>query len=226
MENENLRFSKLEWYKPRDTEIVVIGGAGGIGSWLALFLARANFEVFLVDFDRFEAHNLSGQFAKKSNINMMKTTAVAQNIADFTSNEISTIENRIDENFSTNEFMFSAFDNMQARKDMFKVWKKSWNRENKPLFIDGRLAAEYFQIFCVTPETADRYEKEYLFEDSEVPDAPCSMQQTSHTAAMIAAHMTGFFTNHIANIYMRNKTREVPFYYEYVIPINATINHG
>jgi len=41
---------------------------------------------------------------------------------------------------------------------------------------------------------------------------------------MIASHMTAFFTNHIANIIERNYIREVPFYYEYFIPINLTEN--
>jgi len=224
MENENLRFRGLEWYKNINPEIVVIGGAGGIGSWLSLFLARANFEVILVDFDIFEEHNLSGQFAKKSNIGTEKSVAVAANIAEYTSNEITALVERITPEFSTHDFMFSAFDNMTARKDMFSVWKRSWNSINRPLFIDGRLAAEYFQILCVTPETADEYERRFLFEDNEAADAPCSMQQTSHTAAMIAAHMVGFFTNHITNICMKKEVRDVPFYFEYVIPINTTIN--
>ena len=41
--------------------------------------------------------------------------------------------------------------------------------------------------------------KKTLFEDSEVPDLPCTMKQTSHIAAMIATHITSLFLNYITN---------------------------
>lgn len=223
MERENLRFQGLDWYSADNPETVVIGGAGGIGSFLAFFLARANFKVILIDFDTIEEHNLGGQFFRKSQTGSNKVTGVASNISLFSSNDICAQVLHVTESTPTHDFMFSAFDNMSARKILFNVWKKSWNSINRPLFIDGRLNAEHFQIFCVTPETADKYEKEYLFEDSEVEDAPCSAQQTTHTAAMIAGHMTGFFTNHVTNIHLRNNVKEIPFQYEYLTPMNLTV---
>ena len=85
-----------------------------------------------------------------------------------------------------------------------------------------RLTMEQLQIFCVTPDRIEEYEREHLFDDSEVEDAPCTMKQTSHSAAMIASHMVGLFTNHITNIYEREIIRDIPFYYEYFIPITLT----
>ena len=81
---------------------------------------------------------------------------------------------------------------------------------------------EQLQIFCVTPDRIEEYERDHLFDDSEVEDAPCTMKQTSHSAAMIASHMVGLFTNHITNIYEREIIRDIPFYYEYFIPITLT----
>ena len=81
---------------------------------------------------------------------------------------------------------------------------------------------EQLQIFCVTPDKIEEYEQEHLFDDSEVEDAPCTMKQTSHSAAMIASHMVGSFTNHITNIYERELIRDVPFYYEFFIPVTLT----
>ena len=60
----------------------------------------------------------------------------------------------------------------------------------------------------------------HLFDDTEVQDAPCTMKQTSHSAAMIASHMVGFFTNHMTNNAVEEKDRTVPFFWEYFIPIN------
>ena len=224
MERENLRFQGLDWYSQDNAPVVVVGGAGGIGSWLSFFLARANFNVTLTDFDTVEEHNIGGQLFKRSQIGKYKAEAVGRNVSEFSTNTINAQTVKITEETATHEFMFSAFDNMDARRAMFKVWKRSWNNMNRPIFIDGRLNAEQFQIFCVTPENADEYERIHLFNDSEVEDAPCSAQQTTHTAAMIAGHMVGFFTNHITNINLREEVREIPFMYEYFTPMNLTVS--
>ena len=224
MERENLRFQGLDWYSQDDAPVVVVGGAGGIGSWLSFFLARANFNVILSDFDTVEEHNIGGQLFKRDQIGRYKAEAVGRNVSEFSTNTINAQIVKITEETATHEFMFSAFDNMDARRAMFKVWKRSWNSINRPIFIDGRLNAEQFQIFCVTPENADEYERIHLFNDSEVEDAPCSAQQTTHTAAMIAGHMVGFFTNHITNINLRDEVREIPFMYEYFTPMNLTVS--
>ena len=224
MERENLRFQGLDWYSQDNAPVVVVGGAGGIGSWLSFFLARANFNVILSDFDTVEEHNIGGQLFKRNQIGMYKAEAVGRNVSEFSTNTINAQIVKITEETATHEFMFSAFDNMDARRAMFKVWKRSWNNMNRPIFIDGRLNAEQFQIFCVTPENADEYERIHLFNDSEVEDAPCSAQQTTHTAAMIAGHMVGFFTNHITNINLRDEVREIPFMYEYFTPMNLTVS--
>ena len=224
MERENLRFQGLDWYSQDNAPVVVVGGAGGIGSWLSFFLARANFNVTLADFDTVEEHNIGGQLFKRSQIGKYKAEAVGRNVSEFSTNTINAQIVKITEETATHEFMFSAFDNMDARRAMFKVWKRSWNSMNRPIFIDGRLNAEQFQIFCVTPENADEYERIHLFNDSEVEDAPCSAQQTTHTAAMIAGHMVGFFTNHITNINLREEVREIPFMYEYFTPMNLTVS--
>lgn len=219
------RFKDAPWYSNTNAESVMIGGAGGIGSWLTFFISRAGFKPILYDFDRIEAHNLGGQLFKSSDIGLYKVEAVRRLVKDFCDTEISILSEPITRNSPYHYFMFSAFDNMEARKIMFDLWKKSHsNCPVTPLYIDGRLEAEQLQIFCVTPENMHIYEERFLFEDSLIEDLPCSFRQTSHTAAMIAAHMTGFFTNHITNINERETVRSVPFYYEYFIPIDLTEN--
>jgi hypothetical protein len=216
------RFRDAPWF-PENEEFCMIGGAGGIGSWLTFFLSKAGFKPIVYDFDIIEEHNLGGQLFRVSDVNSNKVDALAQIVNTFCGVEISTFTQRIDINSPTHHFCFSAFDNMKARKDFFKVWKKSIEDcPVTPIFIDGRLTMEQLQIFSVTPKTMDKYEQEHLFNDSEVEDAPCTMRQTSHTAAMIAAHMTSIFTNHITNIYERATVRDVPFYYEFFTPVNLT----
>lgn len=192
-------------------------------SWLCYFLTKIGFRVNLYDFDTVEDHNLGGQLFRQEDLGKLKVNAVHNVVKTFCNGTLSTFNERVTLNTMTHHFMFSAFDNMEARTALFNVWKKSWSVTPNgiiPIFIDGRLEIEQLQIFCVTPENADRYEKEHLFHDSVVEEAPCTMKQTSHTAAMIGTLMTSYFTNHIANIYSKETIREVPFYYEFVVPMN------
>lgn len=237
-ETQSSRFKDAPWF-PKEETHVVIGGAGGIGSWLALMLTRAGFNPIVYDFDVLEEHNMGGQLYPKCEIGSPKVTALQSILIEFADTRGTMLTERFTKDSMQSHYMFSAFDNMQARKDMFEAWCKfveEWKDYNDaincgeaeaigneykqvPVFIDGRLTAEQMQIFCVTPDRIEDY-KRHLFDDSEVPDAPCTMKQTSHSAAMIASHMTGFFTNHFTNNQVGEKDRIVPFYWEYFIPIN------
>ena len=231
------RFKDAPWF-PKEETNVIVGGAGGIGSWLTLMLSRAGFFPIVYDFDILEEHNLAGQLYTKSDAEAMvpKVDALRGLCKQFADTDITVMNERYTKDSMSHHYVFSAFDNMQARKDMFAAWKeyvKEWEdfkdiadaahipniSLSEPIFIDGRLTAEQMQIFCVTPDKIEEYEK-HLFDDTEVQDAPCTMKQTSHSAAMIASHMVGFFTNHMTNNAVKDKDRTVPFFWEYFIPIN------
>jgi hypothetical protein len=224
--SQQARFKDAPWF-PKNNEICVIGGAGGIGSWLTYFLSKMGFNIHLYDFDVVEEHNLGGQLFLQQDLGFLKVDAVKKVIEKFSTAQISIFAEKITPFSLPHYYMFSAFDNMEARNSLFQVWKKSWVNVQlpegiTPIFIDGRLEMEQLQIFCVTPQTAHKYDIEHLFSDSVVEEAPCTMKQTSHTAAMIGSLMASFFTNHIANTYAKETIREVPFYYEFVVPMNYT----
>jgi molybdopterin/thiamine biosynthesis adenylyltransferase len=214
------RLKDAPWLKTdKETPTVIIGGAGGIGTWLTLLLVRAGFATYVYDFDTVEHHNMGGQLFKKSDLSKYKVDALKATVQEFTEDFISVNTTAYTNTSMTSLEMFSAFDNMLARKVMFENWKTKQSDLPGAIFIDGRLTAEQMQIFCVTKDKIEEYEK-HLFDDSEVADAPCTFKQTSHSAAMIASHMVGFFTNHITNVMEDNTDRNVPFYWEYYIPID------
>ena len=222
--SQQSRFKDAPWF-PKNNEICLVGGAGGIGSWLCFFLTKIGFKVNVYDFDTVEDHNLGGQLFQQKDIGKAKVNAIASIIDDFCGSRLSTFNERITSTTPHHYYSFSAFDNMEARRTLFMNWKQSWGSVDDirvPIFIDGRLEIEQLQIFCVTPANADKYEREHLFHDSAVEEAPCTMKQTSHTAAMIGSLMSAFFTNHITNVYLGETLREVPFYYEFVVPMNFT----
>lgn len=225
MKDSLTRFKDASWLGAE--EVVIIGGAGGISSWLTLLLARANFIPMVYDFDRLEPHNLGGQLFPASGLGKLKVDVLAEVVKNFAEVDIWTMNEKYDMTSTSGKFVFSGFDNMQARKDMFTLWVNyvANEAENKSecVFIDGRLSAEQLQIFCITgddqPHIAE-YAQTHIFADSEVPDAPCTMKQTSHAAAIIAGMMVGYFTNHVHNFRTKTKSRFVPFQKEYFIPLD------
>lgn len=228
MEQEKrlMRFKDASWLGQE--EKCIVGGAGGISSWLAFMLARANFLPFIYDFDTLEEHNLGGQLFPFSGIGQLKVDVLAKVIKDFTGVDIWTSDKKYTLTSETGKIVFSGFDNMKARSDMFRLWTKyvlttpDLNK-SECIYLDGRLLAEQMQIFCIVGDKTDNmfeYKNTHLFSDEDVPDGPCTMRQTSHAAAIIAGIMTGLFTNHIHNVRTKTKSRRVPFKTEYFIPLN------
>lgn len=225
---ETTRFKDLPWVNNSKINTIV-GGAGGIGSWLVLFLNRADFNTTVYDFDTVEQFNLAGQIYAKEHIGCLKIECLEQIVNYFTGKTITGISEKFNKDSMRHTYMFSGFDNMQAREDMFYLWCEQVNNwkvlkedcpENNletPLFIDGRLSAENMEIYCVTPDRIEDYKKT-LFKDNEVEPMPCTAKQTTHSAAMIASHMVAFFTNHITNNI--SKERNVPFRWFYFIPLD------
>jgi len=202
-----LWFSKIDDYKIP----IIIGGVGGIGSWLTLLLSRvvsSETPIIIYDMDTVEDVNLAGQLYKIGDIGRDKTLAVKRMVEEFSRGTNIITEGRYDSSSLSSPVMFSAFDNMKARRIMFDNWKKDATGYKDSIFIDGRLLAEQLQVFFVTPERIPLYEK-HLFDDSEVADLSCSYKQTSHFAAAIAAKMVQGFTN-----WFVQDTAELPFFYE------------
>lgn len=207
------RFKDSPWFN-QTLPPIIVGGAGGIGSWFMILLTRTgDHKIMLMDPDIVEDSNLAGQFYTESDIGKTKVGAV--------SNHVDTMSGKKPNLFYTTDrylpdspvspIMVSCFDNMQAREDMFRNWEK---QDNPKLFIDGRMNAEAFQLFAVTPKNTLRYD-DHLYDDAKVPDLPCSFKATSHTAAMLAGKMVAVLNNWVCLEYDTDPTREIPFFIKY-----------
>ena len=203
------RFSDLMWYDPNDPPHALVGGVGGIGSWLSFLLGRMGCNLYLFDNDEIDETNMGGQLYQSGQIGMSKVEAASMNIYSFSNNSNIETFSKYTEESEACPITFSCFDNMKSRKIMFDTWAE--NHDGNGIFIDGRMLAESFQIYAVIPGREDRY-RETLFDDSEVEEQPCSAKATSHTAAMIAGMMVGIFTNYMSNIKTEMDLREVPFF--------------
>ena len=157
---------------------------------------------------------MAGQLFRTQDIGKLKVTAIKEIVKDFSGYERITVQpDRYDPEALRSPVMFSCFDNMVARKDMFENWLQEAEKYPDSIFIDGRLNAEQFQVFYVTLENALQYKNKYLFSDDEVDDTNCSYKQTTHFAAAIAAKMVQGFTGFLDPSY------ELPFKYEEIGPL-------
>lgn len=228
------RVKGAEWFGSLYKKDILVLGAGGIGSWLSLLLSRLGCNLYIYDMDIYEEHNMSGQAVVKDAIGKFKTEATRDLIAQFSPDCEVSIEGEYTEESMSNNIVLCGFDNMTARKIAFQNWKEGMlSKEDLPekkklrknyFFIDGRLNAEHMQVFCIKgddEEVIKRYEEEYLFDDTEVEEQDCTFKQTSHCAAMIGAKMVSFLVNWAYNKDVA-PVRAVPFFYEYLPPLNYT----
>lgn len=198
------RFGDAPWFgKKRE---IIIGGAGGIGSWIALSLVRIGHTLYVYDMDTIDAVNLAGQFFKETSIGVAKVNALASNLKEFSGVSINAFNQRYTEDTGfVAPIMISAFDNMEARRIMFEKWRAQPDRE---FFLDGRMTAEYFEVFAVTPESEGEYAAT-LFDDAEANVLPCSFKATTHNAMGIAYVMSGLLNNFLSDD--PSGFRKIPF---------------
>lgn len=223
---ETSRFSGATWFNEIQKADIILAGLGGIGSWVALMLSRLNVKsVIMYDDDKVETGNLSGQLYGVTKIGKYKADAVAEEMMDFSKfyNYVCYRYKYTNTDGRTAPIMICGFDNMAARKTFYHAWKSMMLKHidayrKSCLFIDGRLAAEEFQIFCIKgDDTASmlKYEKDWLFDDSEAEATQCSYKQTSFCASMIASFIANIFVNFIANKCNPLFERDVPFLTRY-----------
>ena len=107
---------------------VAICGLGGLGSNIAITLARAGIgKLILIDFDRVDITNLHRQQYKANQIGRYKTEALAENLLEITPYmEIATITERITEDnvcslLKDVDVVCEAFDNAEAKAMLVNV---------------------------------------------------------------------------------------------------------
>ncbi len=221
---ETSRFNSAIWFDKTRKQDVTIAGLGGIGSYVVFMLSRLDVNTMtLYDPDIVERVNLSGQLYNSNQIGDYKVDAAANMIANY-SNYYSFVakHEKLDENSMISKVTICGFDNMKARKDAFRNWTNFVARlpeeeRGECLFIDGRLAAEELQVFCIKGDDTDgerRYEP-YLFSDSQAAPTVCSYKQTTFMANMIGSIIVNLFINFVANQCNPLIDRDLPFYTEY-----------
>jgi len=201
MDTRYLRFSGLSWAKEVQEKEITIIGLGGIGSNVALPLARLNpKKLFLIDPDVVEEVNLAGQAFFNNHVGMKKVDAVAEVLYSWAGyKKIVAIPTLLTKDMDFGEITITGFDNMKARKIAFTNFIYS---PAAKLLVDARMSVDTIQIFTLLKEDTeflDIYRDKWLFSDNVAQTAPCSMKQTSYTGSILGGLVVNIIINYISS---------------------------
>lgn len=192
----------MELYKRFSSATVAVCGLGGLGSNIAVALARAGIgKMLLIDFDRVDIINLHRQQYKADQIGCCKADALAENlleIAPYT--ELRTVTEKItEENFA------------YLLKDADIVCEAFDHAESKAMLVNGVLE-QLPQCYVVaasgmagmdTPNTIKtrRIMKRFYLCGDEVNDAEDTMGLVAPRVMLCAAHQAQIVLRILAGEY-------------------------
>jgi molybdopterin/thiamine biosynthesis adenylyltransferase len=177
------------------TPITVIG-AGAVGSFTTLALAKCGAERILVyDDDVIEAHNLPNQWYRLRDVGRKKVEALRELVLDMTGVLIEVVPERFTGQGAT-EITLCCVDSMDIR---IELWRQLHPRP--ALYIDARMGAEVGKVHCVGPFSS--WYEDTLYPSSEAHRAACTAKATMYCASGLAA----FITSQVANYASDRPTR-------------------
>ncbi len=166
---------------------VIIVGAGGIGSWTALGLAKCGYPRITVwDDDVVESANVPNQVYRPDQVGRPKVEALREVIETFSGTEIIIRQKRFGAEDSLRGITIVGVDSMASRR---LVWSQAKRNPSVPLYVDARMARESGRIYTINPlqpTEADFYETT-LYSDKEATPVPCGEQSIVHNVWVIAA---------------------------------------
>ena len=125
--------------------VVGIAGAGGLGSNVAISLARVGIgKLIIADFDKIEPSNLNRQQYFINQIGMPKVIALLENLkqinpfSDYQVHEIKLNEKNVPVIFKEVDIMIEAFDRAEMKKTLIETWMQSFS--DKPIIAASGLA--------------------------------------------------------------------------------------
>lgn len=182
------RHSEMIKDVPMDTQILIVG-AGSIGSYTALALAKLGFNNLVVfDDGIIEEENIAPQWYRPRDIGKPKVEVLKRLIKDFTNTDIVAVPTRIDydsweltgihlvgKKGEPNSILVLAVDSMSARKNLSLLPHK--------YLVDARMAIEFLTVVSVSSSfQGHQYYLDTLFDDKDAVQENCTNKAISYTS--------------------------------------------
>jgi len=190
-----------------DAQIRVIG-AGGIGSWSTLSLAKLGFKrIEVVDFDTVDEVNIPSQVFSMSQVGKPKVTALYDVVKLLTDTAIVEKQERYAELLPC-DILIVAVDNMAVRKQIAE--DLLGGRLTARWIVDARMAIETGIIKPYNHETVKRYLND-LYTDEQAASEPCTNKAIAYTTLVIA----GLVSKTVCMLLRHNAVLQTSFCLEY-----------
>ncbi len=167
-------------------EKITIIGAGAIGGWVTLSLAKMGFsDITVYDHDKVDTVNLNSQFYRQGDVGEYKVSALQKLVKEFTGWSIGATTMKYERGIFPG-IVISAVDSMEVRRT---IWE---NHANKSMFtkavIDPRMGAESALLYVMRPMNA-KDQKGYaktLYSDTDAVQERCTAKATIYTANLLS----------------------------------------
>ena len=199
------RFKGADYMQLKSIPDILLVGAGGIGNGVATKLLDLGYSFTIMDGDQVELHNCIPQGYNISNLGQKKVDAIIRNYQDRFKVSIPLEQvNTVPEMFPYLDIIgpitISAVDSIEVRKEIFEKWRE---QEDRLLFLDGRMLAEFFQVFAITKENENWYYNKYLVSDaaqsSDLEVGECTNQQNSFVAGILHGTIIQKLVNYLTD---------------------------
>lgn len=201
---------------------ITVVGAGAVGSFTVLTLAKMGFRNFTVwDDDVVSSENLPNQFYAMEDVGVPKVQALKRIINMFTGIDINICNERFDINKHRELFqtytsdpssrgysvLIMCTDNMRSRIDAFANWKSTSADYFHEIYIDARMGGLNYQVFMFNRHNLNgifqlrEYFTYPLFDDNLAAKDPCTAKSIIFNVVNIASTIACRLTHAIRYIY-------------------------
>ncbi len=192
------------------TEKVTLIGAGAVGGWTALALAKMGFtDITVYDDDNVTVENMNCQFYRFSDIGKNKAAALQALVKDFTKVEINAIADKY-KSGPLSGIVIAAVDSMSARSMIFENQSTSVNTK---LLLDPRMGAELVALYAIQPMKQEDVEvyKRTLYSDDVAARERCTAKATIYGANLLSGLVAKTVKEFLVNkTYSRAVTWDIP----------------
>lgn len=192
MEEETINYSRQEeLFNPITQKYkIVMLGAGSLGSFVALNLAKLGFnDISVYDYDIVEGGNIPNQFFKVSDIGRTKVEALKDTIKEFADVDIEIFDEKValdtELPIDLNILYVLTFDTLDQRKMIFDKLKNV-----KCQVIDARVGGEEYDIQVTDTFNSDElktWEESFKIVPTELP---CGARSIIYTVLAVASEVS------------------------------------
>lgn len=188
------------------TQPVHIVGAGAIGSFVALSLAKMGMtDITVYDYDTVSIENMSCQGYRFKDIGVSKVRALREIIEEYTNYSVNIHDGKWAPTLTQYDnqmrgIVINCADSMEVRKQLFDYcvsdFRVNW-------FIDSRMGAESALMYVMRPQNAKDQEtyRKTLYSDKDAVTEPCTAKSTIYTANMLS----GLVVKSVKDLLTRSK---------------------